>query len=215
MNSPGSSASTAVSSRDGELGLRPRGGHAAIEPRQEPDAVLGVAQRGARRPRDAPSARVAERAQPLGCLRHRPLRRRARASATQRRFEPCRPNRPTRAGSSRARFVVSDGILLQVVQLGARSLDELEPGRAPGVQRGPSQLQLGVERLGVGRRVRHLAPIGGRPERAPIDVAARRKPGIVERASATRRSSARRSGTRARRRCRGPAMTQGTRSVAS
>src|SRR5262245_27230333 len=69
---------------------------------------------------------------------------------------------------------------LQVVQLRVRRLDELESSGTPGMQRRPTQFQLGVERLSVGRRIRHWLSIGGASKRAAIDVAALRKPGIVE-----------------------------------
>src|SRR3954469_7607817 len=71
-------------------------------------------------------------------------------------------------------------IVLQIVQLRMRSLDELESSRTPGMQRGPPQFQLGVERLGVRRSIRHLLSVGGASKRAAIDIAALRKPRVVE-----------------------------------
>src|SRR3954469_5115753 len=71
-------------------------------------------------------------------------------------------------------------IVLQIVELRMRSLDELESSRTPGMQRGPPQLQLGVEGLGVRGSIRHWLAIGGASKRAAIDIAPLRKPRIVE-----------------------------------
>src|SRR3954465_5590848 len=71
-------------------------------------------------------------------------------------------------------------VVLQIVQLRARSLDELESSRPPGMQRGPTELQLRVERLGVRGSIRHLLSVGGASKRAAVDIAAPRKPRIVE-----------------------------------
>jgi len=53
----------------GQLGLRPRRGHAAIEPRQKTNTFFGIAERRAGGPRGASSTHIAERAQPIGGFR--------------------------------------------------------------------------------------------------------------------------------------------------
>ena len=59
--------------------------------------------------------------------------------------------------------------MLEVVELGIRCVDELVVRGAPPVERRPAQLQLCVQRFGVGRRIGHLAPIRGRPHRASLE----------------------------------------------
>jgi hypothetical protein len=71
------------------------------------------------------------------------------------------------------------GIFLQVVQLGVWRLDVLEVFRPPCMKRRPSQLELGIERLGIGGLIPHLVPLGSGPERPAVDIAAPGKPGVV------------------------------------
>ena len=162
---------------DRQLRVGPHGHHAGVETAQERHTVLRVAQVRAGRRRRA-AADVAERTQPLRRLGverrrrvgHRPGERRLQRVAHRR--EPCVLGRgPVRRLA---------GVGGEVVELRLRRLDVLVARRPPREERGPPELALRVERLGVGRRVAHLAALDRRPQRAALDLGTAREARVVE-----------------------------------
>ena len=71
-------------------------------------------------------------------------------------------------------------VVLQIVQFRMRGLDQFCRRRPPGMERRPPQLELRVERLGIGRRVAHGLPLGGRTKRAAVEIGPAGKAGVVE-----------------------------------
>ncbi len=155
MTIPGSSASTAVRSATAPCGSTrkrevPRSSRASrrrwsLGSRRPP--TTGVRRRGSRQ--------VAEGREPLARLRvHR-----ARRGRPPRRHG--RLQRPPQRVHDVAVFpghvAALGGIGLEVVQLRARGVDQLPPPRAPRVERRPSEMQEGRERLDVGRLLRPAA----------------------------------------------------------
>ena len=189
---------------------------AAIQARQEADAVLGIPQRRRRPARlllDA--AEIAERAQALQRIRIR----RCSGGAGRRPLSKRRLETMTQLGDAcgvRIREVRQfRWIVLQVVQLGTRRLDQLESRRratsraAPIRARAPNRAtRRTTARRSSGAR-QPLAAAIGLP--APCVTAGRRS----RAASAARRSAGRPSARRGRAAIPGPAMIQGTRRVAS
>ncbi|PYR14946.1 MAG: hypothetical protein DMF94_33490 [Acidobacteria bacterium] len=128
---------------NGKRGLRTRRGHGAVETREKADAVFGIAKRCTGGTRGAASARIAECAQPLGCVGVDGRRGNGNGCSTNHLIELA-----TEVACGRLVLIQTVGrlrrIVCQVVQFRLRSFDELEPRGPPGVERAPSQLRFGV-----------------------------------------------------------------------
>ena len=137
--------------------IGPRHRHAVpAQPGDEPDAVLGVTARRRRRGRSSPTSQVSERSQALGrlCVDRRCGDGCRRGHGLLELASHLRDPGPLGGGA----VLRLGGVRLEVEELHSRRLDQLEPRRAPGMQGGPSILELRVEGLGVGRNVRERLP---------------------------------------------------------